>query len=492
MKIINIIKGGIGNQLFQYVFGASLSRRTTSGMFIDIDFYSNDPYGNQPSISSLFPEVEIAKATKFKGKGSYLLNEGQICELNQLKQLPPDIEYLILNGYWQGETYFDKEIAFETYNQLTIKSLPLVNVNLINHLKNSKNAIAIHMRRRDYGHMGLCKASYYVAGIRYLHTIYPDAEFYVFTDEPNYARHLMRSANCPFNQVASGSDIGDLYLMSLCRHFVISNSSYSWWGAWFGEQCQGSRGSIVITPKEWTTIDTTPSPSPNRWVVLPDAVEPFTINLQEVALSAERIHQIRFDDATRNWFSVQGDKNLRVDFPELNPESIVLDLGGYRGDWTAEIVRRYDAHVMIFEPLTGFYNHLSNRFNSNSKVRCFQFGLGTHNHSEVMHHSNDASSIFAVEGDPEQVRILEVTQFLKQHNIEQIDVLKINIEGGEYDLIDHMILNGAINKVRKLQVQFHDFVPNAITRRAAIQSGLAKTHIQKWNYYFVWEEWDLK
>ena len=108
-----------------------------------------------------------------------------------------------------------------------------------------------------------------------------------------------------------------------------------------------------------------------------------------------------------------------------------------------------------------------------------------------MHHSADGSGAF-VQGESEQVRILEVTQFLQQHGIERIDLLKVNIEGGEYELLEHLIATGDIRKVRKLQVQFHDFVPDAIPRRARILQGLAQTHAQHWNFHFVWEEWGLK
>jgi hypothetical protein len=81
---------------------------------------------------------------------------------------------------------------------------------------------------------------------------------------------------------------------------------------------------------------------------------------------------------------------------------------------------------------------------------------------------------------------------MAEHGIERIDLLKVNIEGGEYELLEHLIATGDIRKVRKLQVQFHDFVPDAIPRRARILQGLAQTHAQHWNFHFVWEEWGLK
>ena len=78
------------------------------------------------------------------------------------------------------------------------------------------------------------------------------------------------------------------------------------------------------------------------------------------------------------------------------------------------------------------------------------------------------------------------------YNIERIDLMKINIEGGEYDLLEHLIKTGWIDKIINIQVQFHDFVENAEARMLAIQNDLAKTHELTYQYKFVWENWRLK
>jgi hypothetical protein len=70
--------------------------------------------------------------------------------------------------------------------------------------------------------------------------------------------------------------------------------------------------------------------------------------------------------------------------------------------------------------------------------------------------------------------------------------MKVNIEGGEYDLLDHLIESGLIQRVRWLQVQFHDFVPNAAERMRAIQDRLRATHEPEWQHEFVWESWRRK
>lgn len=282
LTIVNYAKGGIGNQLFQHVFAASLARRLGAELRTDTSYFDADPYGFSAAVWDLHPDAKNTTVAEQSGPGSYLLKEGQIRALDQLQQLPRDTRTLVLEGYWQGESYFDAEVARHTYAQLRERVEGQLDATLQARMRASPNAVAMHIRRRDYAHMGLCRNSYYIAAIEHLRANYPDTELYVFSDEPNYTRHLLKSHGLEFTPVTSGSDLGDLYLMSLCRHFVISNSSYSWWGAWFGEQCASPRrAGLVIAPKEWVTIDAMPSPCPARWLLIEGAVMPFTVDPAE-------------------------------------------------------------------------------------------------------------------------------------------------------------------------------------------------------------------
>lgn len=81
---------------------------------------------------------------------------------------------------------------------------------------------------------------------------------------------------------------------------------------------------------------------------------------------------------------------------------------------------------------------------------------------------------------------------MTKHNIEVVDLIKINIEGGEYDLLDEIIANNWLSKFKNIQVQFHDFViENPRERMEKIQKELAKTHQLTYQYDFVWENWKL-
>jgi len=81
---------------------------------------------------------------------------------------------------------------------------------------------------------------------------------------------------------------------------------------------------------------------------------------------------------------------------------------------------------------------------------------------------------------------------MKKHEISIVHFMKINIEGGEYDLLEHLLESGFISSITNIQVQFHDFVPNAEVQMNKIQHELSKTHSLTYQYPFVWENWQKK
>ena len=146
----------------------------------------------------------------------------------------------------------------------------------------------MHVRRRDYALMGLCRESYYCASIAALRQQHPDAELFVFTDEPNHVRHWMAQQGLAGSFVDTGDDLVDLELMASCRHFVIANSSYSWWAARWGE----ARGGLVLCPREWVLIGGAANPCPARWIQVRDAVQPFTLDPQDIATRTAQVQEL--------------------------------------------------------------------------------------------------------------------------------------------------------------------------------------------------------
>jgi FkbM family methyltransferase len=190
------------------------------------------------------------------------------------------------------------------------------------------------------------------------------------------------------------------------------------------------------------------------------------------------------------WFKDNGDETLRVDY-DLNEKSVVFDVGGYEGKWASEIFSRYACSIYVFEPVPQFAANISKRFVRNSRVRVFDFGLADKTKSAQIAIDKDASSVFREAGLMEEIRLVRACDFINSNQISRIDLMKINIEGEEYDLLEHLLECGLTNRITNIQVQFHDFVPNAEERMKKIQEKLSRTHSLTYQYPFVWENWKL-
>lgn len=208
-----------------------------------------------------------------------------------------------------------------------------------------------------------------------------------------------------------------------------------------------------------------------------------------------RHHVIKdpFTQEVSRWFADKGDETLRLDY-DLDEDSVVFDLGGYVGDFAFEINKRYGSKVYIFEPVTEFYNVCLDRFKDNKDIDCYNFGLSSRNERRSIGLSANASSFFSpVDGTAtEDVEVRSIIDFIQEKRLPKIGLLKINIEGGEYDVLDSLINCGWIRKIEYLQIQFHDFIDGAVRRRLDIRESLSNSHEEMWCYEFVWESWKLK
>jgi FkbM family methyltransferase len=192
-----------------------------------------------------------------------------------------------------------------------------------------------------------------------------------------------------------------------------------------------------------------------------------------------------------HWFADQNNELRRTSFP-LTAQSLVFDLGGYEGQWASDIFARYSCPVYVFEPVPAFAARIRTRFQRNPAIQVFDFGLAAENGTARLGMSGDASSLYKKQSQATaDIRLVDVAQFLKEHSIRRIALMKINIEGGEYDLLERLVLTGAIKCVERLLVQFHDVVPDARARMLALQRSLRETHALEWQFEFVWESWIL-
>jgi FkbM family methyltransferase len=199
----------------------------------------------------------------------------------------------------------------------------------------------------------------------------------------------------------------------------------------------------------------------------------------------------QFELMIKKWYADDGDNELRFNY-DLGEKSIVLDLGGYQGQWASDLFARYKCIIYIFEPVKDFAERIKKRFRHNDQIEVFTYGLGGSTHTESIHLSADGSSVFGESANTEQIDIVDVKNWLNEHQIDNVDLIKINIEGGEYELLDRLIETNLIAKMDNIQVQFHNFTENAQSEMERIQKDLAKTHEPTYQYEFVWENWARK
>ncbi len=264
MIIVKII-GGLGNQIFQYAYAQALQER---GYIVKLDIsafdtydlhtYGLEEYNIDLEIASLDETNKIRynlfnKILKRIGLKSKILNEKNL--LYEKKFLKPvDGAYII--GYFQSEKYF-VDIRDILLKKLTVEK------NLSGYGKQVKDqirdvrciAVSLHIRRGDYLSSantdihGLCGLDYYKKAMSYLEKKFNNIKYFVFSDDIEWVKENLETKNTIIYVTSKEKRIPheDIYLMSLCQHNIIANSSFSWWGAWLNQ----NQGKTVITPKKW-------------------------------------------------------------------------------------------------------------------------------------------------------------------------------------------------------------------------------------------------
>ncbi|MDR3574704.1 MAG: alpha-1,2-fucosyltransferase [Anaerolineaceae bacterium] len=176
-----------------------------------------------------------------------------------------------LNGYWQSEEYF-ASISPVIRHEVQLKAPFSLENNHWVEKASQPFAVSVHIRRADYVHdtlvsslYSVCTPDYYRRAAAFLIQKIPQAFFVIFSDDLPWAHKNLDilSPACFVDAVGSRKDEEELMMMSLCRHHIIANSSFSWWGAWLGEK----KGSYIIVPNQW--FNKLPYPEdlvPERWM----------------------------------------------------------------------------------------------------------------------------------------------------------------------------------------------------------------------------------
>lgn len=291
--IISHIIGGLGNQMFQYALGRSLSLARGVPLKLDTTDFSGYGlhYGFQlanvfsvPAEEATYDDVVDMLAwrryrivrrimrrpgfSRFRSKR--LIVEPYLDYWEGIHQVPAHC-YLI--GYWQSERYF-KEHDRQIRSDFTFRK-PLVGANQEwSRRIGDVTSVSLHIRRGDYARNpkthtvhGLCSLDYYQAAACYIADMVHTPEFFVFSDDISWAKENL-SLNYPCHYVCENNGDNsyiDMQLLSLCRHHIISNSSFGWWGAWLNPR----DGKIVVAPNKWFARKPRPRDLlPDRWIIL--------------------------------------------------------------------------------------------------------------------------------------------------------------------------------------------------------------------------------
>ena len=279
--IIVQLMGGLGNQLFQYAVGRRIAKMNNFSLKLDLSWFRYHPrwfkyhpyrpysLNHFATLKDIASPAEIAKLrgltwVHLKEKLFHKLYANGLHGTQTMireKTLDFDQEVLqistgaYLSGYWQSEKYF-KDIEETIRKEFTVITPPdPENIKIANDIRGTE-AVCIHVRRGDYVSdskanqlIGLCSLDYYYRSIDCIMSRVEKPHFYIFSDDPEWSQqHITIDAPTTYiHNNPSDKNYEDLRLMTYCKHFIIANSSFSWWGAWLSS----NRQKIVVAPAQW-------------------------------------------------------------------------------------------------------------------------------------------------------------------------------------------------------------------------------------------------
>lgn len=290
------LNGGLGNQMFQYAFGKALElsrkervyydisalvnprfQKGTTRRFYELDiFFKQLPAADQTLLYRIIhPEKRygfylyrfllFAKLLRpLTEKDSFQVDEDLLCRI---------CRHSIVQGYFQTEDYF-KKYEPEIRKAFTFNREFSPNSEKYAAAIEKTNAVSLHIRRGDYvknkrvyNYHGVCSEEYYKNALAYIEERVADPTFFIFSDDLEWVKEQPLFHNINSVCVSGNKDdksYEDMRLMSLCKHHIIANSTFSWWGAWLNS----SETKIVIAPKQWFQAKNSGNLIPREWVTL--------------------------------------------------------------------------------------------------------------------------------------------------------------------------------------------------------------------------------
>lgn len=266
--VVTRLIGGLGNQMFQYATGRALALRRGADLKLDITRYGTSPihakrryeldsFSIHGSVASGREIARFGRTRRWwrfgKAEDSWpIYREPHF----QFDPAVPDLPAPVyLDGYWQSERYFS-DIAGMLRQEFAAKEPWERENEAVAAAIDSANAVSLHVRRGDYvsdpltnRYHGICSPDYYQDAVYHITGRVGAPHIFVFSDDQEWTRaNLCFAVPTTFVGVNS-PDCGyrDMLLMARCRHHIIANSSFSWWGAWLNP----THDKIVVAPKQW-------------------------------------------------------------------------------------------------------------------------------------------------------------------------------------------------------------------------------------------------
>jgi len=200
------------------------------------------------------------------------------------------------------------------------------------------------------------------------------------------------------------------------------------------------------------------------------------------------IFSVEQENEFARWREDDGDHILNLDY-SLCEDSVVFDVGGYKGSFTEKINKKYGCKIFCFEPIPVYYKALVDKFKDDENITVLPYVIYDYNGKGFIYMAKDSSGLFNQNRDKYTVQYRTMDSVMNELNITFIDLLKLNVEGSEYSIIKHIIENDFIKKVDNIRVQFHVFVEDYMKKYNYLQEQLSKTHFLTFRYSFVWENW---
>jgi hypothetical protein len=262
--IIVALRGGLGNQMFQYATGRAVSLRSWQNLALDLSWYSLEHHGHQrrrylldkfsvQASVATDDDLAVFRPTDVKNpEGEYrTIREESFAFQGRYQS---DSVRTYLDGYWQSEKYF-LDFAEQIRRELAPGEDVLGACQQTLDRIRSSLSVAIHVRRSDFANdpkthafHGVCTVDYYRSAVKFMEEWLVTPTFYVFSDDPTWCKSNLsfESATEYLGNSNEDDPTVDFSLMTNCKHFINANSSFSWWAAWLAT----NPNKIVIAPRK--------------------------------------------------------------------------------------------------------------------------------------------------------------------------------------------------------------------------------------------------